>query len=172
MPMLRWICFASLVSLCSVGSLAAEDTLTLLEGQQVTATLAGIDADGNITGQGVPEGLTLDGLRKIETKATAETNAKPAVVLDLIDGGRINAKSITIDNEQFEVTWPLGEPLHFPIDVVRAVRLKPGETSENFDAALAKPSAENKVNHYVAIGTKQKNFRLVFFTTPMPIAVG
>jgi hypothetical protein len=34
---------------------------------------------------------------------------------------------------------------------------------------VVKPSAMSKTNHYVAIGTTQQNFKLVFFQTPFPI---
>jgi hypothetical protein len=143
MPMIRWTLFTTLLSLTLASTSQAADALTLLEGQKVEASVAAIDAEGRITGPDVPADLTVDDLRKIETQAPEAAESKPAVVLDLVDGGRIGATSITIEKEKFQVQWALGEPLSFPIDVVRAVRMRPSTTSENFEAALAKPSAEN-----------------------------
>jgi hypothetical protein len=143
MPIIRWTLFTTLLSLTLASTSQAADALTLLEGQKVEASVAAIDAEGRITGPDVPADLTVDDLRKIETQAPEAAESKPAVVLDLVDGGRIGATSITIEKEKFQVQWALGEPLSFPIDVVRAVRMRPSTTSENFEAALAKPSAEN-----------------------------
>lgn len=148
--MLRRICFISLrlflvfaaVLIGWTSTILAEDTLTLLEGDRVTVTIEAIDADGKISGPQTPANLTLDDLRKIETPTPEATAAKPAVILDLVDGGRIGAESITIAKENFQVKWSLGEPLEFPIDVVRAVRFKPSGESETFEEALTKPSAD------------------------------
>jgi hypothetical protein len=46
---------------------------------------------------------------------------------------------------------------------------KKGKTQVLFGPVI-KPTAVNKVNHYVAIGTKQKNYKLVYFTTPLPVS--
>lgn len=41
-------------------------------------------------------------------------------------------------------------------------------TSQPLFGPINKVSALQKVNHYVAVGSKQQNFKLVFFTTPFP----
>ena len=123
-------------------ALSAE-SLTLLEGQEVAGEIATIDAAGKVTGKDLPDNLDLNGLRKIVREVPAAANDKPGVILELIGGGRLLADSVTIASEKFVVKWSHGEDLLLPIDAVRAVRLKPAGKDDNFDAALAKPSADN-----------------------------
>lgn len=130
-------------SLTLAGATFAADRLILLEGPEATATITSIDGSGKLTGEGVPAGLELDSLRKLQRDVPAANSAKAAVILDLIGGGSIKATSVTIANEKFSINWTLGDELSLPIDAVRAVRLRPDLKDESFTAALAKPSADN-----------------------------
>ncbi len=140
-------CFANLLGLvllaCFTTTSIGAERLVLLGGEESQGVVQGIDADGKVSGQNLPEGLELDGLRKIERVAAVKPNDKPTLVLDLIGGGRLLADSVTIAEEKFVVKWPHGEDASLAIDAVRAVRFKPGVTSDIFEAALAKPSADN-----------------------------
>ncbi len=116
-------------------------TLSLLDGQLINAKSLSL-ASGKLSGDGVPNGLALDDLRRIELSSDQPAADKPAVVVELRGGGRIHGKSVTIGDERCRVEWPLGEPLALGIDVVRAVRLTPEATPAEFDNALSTPAAD------------------------------
>jgi hypothetical protein len=120
---------------------AAEPTLVLLDGQSVAAKSLELAA-GKLTGEGVPEGLTLDDLRRIDVSKDSPSAEKPAVMVELRGGGRVLGKSATIGNDKCQVEWSLGETLALPIDVVRAIRFEPEAAAGEFDKALAAPAAD------------------------------
>jgi hypothetical protein len=114
--------------------------LVLLDGSAAAYQSLEIRAD-KLSGAGVPEGLALDDLRRIELSVGAtRPTEKPAGVAEL-RGGRIWAKQLTIANEKCQIEWNGGPPLSIAVDVVRAVRFD-GVASADFEKALAAPSAE------------------------------
>ncbi|MFN0019343.1 MAG: NPCBM/NEW2 domain-containing protein [Pirellulaceae bacterium] len=115
-------------------------TLTLLSGESKPAKTIGISG-GKLTADGVPS-LPLDDLRQIRL-APSVTDAKPAVFLHLVGGGRIFAKTIAIDDGgQCQVETALAGKLALPLDQVRGIRLEPATASPEFDKALAAPNAD------------------------------
>lgn len=116
-------------------------TLVLLDGESVAVKSLSLAA-GKLAGEGVPERLTLDDLRRIELSSEPSAADKPAVVVELRGGGRILGKSATIGNDKCQIEWSLGERLAIPIDVVRAVRFDPEAAMGEFDKALAAPAAD------------------------------
>ncbi len=114
--------------------------LTLLSGETRQAKSIAISA-GTLTGEGIPQPLPLDDLRQIRI-ATVVPEAKPAVVLHMLGGGRVFAKSVTIVSDECQVESALVGKLTIPLDQVRGVRLEPAVSSPEFDKALAAPSAD------------------------------
>lgn len=112
-----------------------------LDGEQVSGVIASIDSAGKIRGDKLPEGLEIDGLRRIE-RAAAAASPGGGIVLDL-SGGKLFATSVTIGSERCQVAWQFGEKLSLPIDVVRAIRFDPQTKLEAFDEALKSPSPDN-----------------------------
>jgi hypothetical protein len=129
-----------LCAACAVQAWA--DEWTTLEGTTARGQIAAIGADGQVTGEGVPSGLKLDGLRAI-TREVAPVAGAEVLVVELVGGGRIRGASLAMADEKFQIGWALGDKVSLPIDVVRSVRFRPGVVSTEFDAALAKPSADN-----------------------------
>ena len=117
--------------------------LTLLDGKVHSVADLKVE-NGAITGTDLPAGLTLDDLRLITVKSPAlpPVTEKPVVVVDLIGGGSINAKQVTIADDQCTITWSLGEPLKVSIDALRAIRFQPSVVSDEFDKSLAAPAAD------------------------------
>ena len=122
-------------------SVAAAPTLVLLDGQSLAAISLTLTA-GKLTGEGVPEGLTLDDLRRIELSKESPPSDKPAVVVELRGGGRVSGKSVTISDDKCRVEWSIGERLALPLEVVRALRFEPEAAAGEFDKALAAPAAD------------------------------
>lgn len=120
----------------------AADELTSLEGKPLKGTIQAIDADGKLAGENLPEGLTLDMLRRIERSPEA-ARPRTQVVLDLVHGGRLQAEGLSMADEKFRAEWSLGEPVVLPLDVVRTVRFRPSAKNDVFEAALKQPSADN-----------------------------
>jgi NPCBM/NEW2 domain. len=97
-------------------------------------------AAGKLTGEGIAQAIPLDDLRQIGM-APMSPEAKPAVVLHLLGGGKIFAKSITIGGDECQVETALAGKFVIPLDQVRGVRLEPAVASSEFDKALAAPLA-------------------------------
>lgn len=116
-------------------------TLLLLGSKSIKADSLTISA-GKLVGEGVPEGLALDDLRRIDLPTRPAAAASPAVVVDLRGGGRVLGKSAAIGDDACHVEWSLGEKLVLPIDVVRAVRLDPATAHPEFDRAVAAPAPD------------------------------
>ncbi len=126
-------------SLAAVAQQTAVDAgamkLILLDGQTVAAKSLSI-ADGKLSGDGVPAGLSLDDLRRIDLPGPATAAEKSAVVLDLRGGGRVLGKSATIGDDKCLIDWSHGEKLSLAIDVVRAIRFDPATANPEFDKAV------------------------------------
>jgi hypothetical protein len=142
------------VALASVAAIATEDSpgqdppqpstsqLILLDGAAVAFRSLAVQ-DGNLSGDGVPADLTLDDLRRIELPdSDTEATVKPDVMVDLRGGGRVRAQNVTIANDKCRLEWTSGEPLSFPTDDVRAIRLDPATAHAEFEKALSTPSAD------------------------------
>jgi len=114
--------------------------LILLDGAAVPFQSLEIAA-GKLSGDGVPAGLTLDDLRRIDV-APPTAAAAPAAVIELRGGGMLMAKGLTLADDKCRIEWSVAEPLTLPIDVVRAIRLEPATASPEFIKALQTPSAE------------------------------
>ncbi|MDX1944115.1 MAG: NPCBM/NEW2 domain-containing protein, partial [Pirellulaceae bacterium] len=117
--------------------------LVLLDGKSIPFQSLAISGQ-ELSGAGVPAGLTLDDLRRIELAPKSPTAVeKPAVSVQLRGGGLILGQAATIADDQCIVAWSHGPPLKLPIDVVRAIRFEPATEYAEFDKAVAAPSAES-----------------------------
>lgn len=114
-------------------------SLTLLGGESLIAQSLSISA-GKLSGEGVPVPLTLDDLRQIRI-ATPIPDSRPAVILDLLGGGRFFAKTIVIGSDECQVETLLAGKLSIPLDQVRGMRLETTANAE-YDKALSAPSAD------------------------------
>ena len=120
-----------------------KETLFLLDDEQISAVVARIDSDGVITGSGVPEGLTLDWLRRIERPVeVVERPDRAVVTIHLAGGGRISAQWFSLAKERCLVEWRFGKDLDLPIDAIRSVVLEAGDVPQNVRDAIDAPSAE------------------------------
>ena len=138
-------CLAAAAAVLAVAVAAQEPgdstSLVLLDGRTLKASSLAISA-GKLAGEGVPEGLSLDDLRRIDLSGAAAPVQNAAVVLDLRGGGRVLGKTATIGDDTCRLEWSHGEKLTLPIDVVRAVRLDPATPHPEFDKAVAAPAAD------------------------------
>lgn len=145
--------------------------LTLLSGESRPTKAIGITA-GKLTGEGISEPLSLDEVRQIRFAPSA-SEAKPAVVLHLLGGGKVFAKSVTVASDQCQVETSLAGKLTIPLDQVRGMRLEPAAPNVVFDKTLAAPSAdqdrlfikfEDKVDSvagiFKSLGDKEFQFEL------------
>ncbi len=117
--------------------------VTLLDGKVITAPNLKVVA-GVLTADGLPSGTTLDDLQLIQLSSAPipPPLEKPAVVVELVGGGNVCAKQVTIADDQCTITWAYGDALKVPIDAIRAVRLQPAVESEEFNKSLAAPAAD------------------------------
>lgn len=98
-------------------------------------------ASGKLSGDGIDQPIPMDDLRQIRL-GVVTSDAKPAVVLHLLGGGKVLARSFTVAGDQCDVETALAGKLTIPLDQVRGVRLEPAVASPEFDKALAAPSAD------------------------------
>jgi len=137
-----------MVAVAAAASLRAQTTakgasqLVMLDGTAAAFQSLAI-SDEKLSGDGVPEKLTLDDLRRIEIRGAS--GAPPAgswLIVELRGGGKIFATSVSIDNEKCRLDWKGGEQLLLAIDLVRAIRFDSAISNADFDKAAATPSAE------------------------------
>ena len=118
-------------------------SLTLLDGGSAPLQSLSI-SKGKLIGPGLPAGLTLDDLRRISLAAPGERSAaKPAMIVQLVGGGRVLGKGVRVAANECVIDWDAGAPLKIPIDKVRWVRLDTMAPNAEFDKAVAAPAAEN-----------------------------
>lgn len=67
-----------------------------LDGQRLTMTIDEVDEDGKIVGENVPDGLTIDQVRSIETQRQVRSPEAGSIQVMLPAGGSIYAKSISV----------------------------------------------------------------------------
>lgn len=117
--------------------------ITLLDGKVIATPNLKIAA-GQLTADGLPTGTTLDDLQLIQLSAAPipPPLEKPAVIVELVGGGMVSAKQVTLADDQCTITWAHGDPLKVPIDAIRALRLQPEVESDEFDKSLAAPAAD------------------------------
>ncbi len=117
---------------------APRDRLVLVDGTTVAGTIASIGRDGTIALDGLEQRYALDGLRRIERVAGGATGTDDdaEAVLELAEGGRLLAQRLAIGDEACQLAWPHGR-LSVPLDAVRAIRFRPGQTRPDFQAAFA-----------------------------------
>ncbi len=70
--------------------------VTTIDGQQITTTIEQIASDGKITGDNIPEGLTVDQVRSIEMPRQATPPNGQAIRVILPAGGRMFAESVSV----------------------------------------------------------------------------
>ncbi|WP_254513542.1 NPCBM/NEW2 domain-containing protein [Anatilimnocola floriformis] len=117
--------------------------ITLLDGKTVATPNLSVAA-GAVSGTDIPAGTTLDDLQLIQLTAAPVLPPleKPAIIVDLVGGGSIGAKQVTLADDQCIITWAGGDPLKVSIDALRAIRLQPTIDSEEFNKSLAAPAAD------------------------------
>lgn len=141
--------FVPLLILCAAGvstaDLRAQDRLVLLDGSTVEGAVQQIDQAGRITGQGLPEGLTVDGLRRIETPTVSEP-ADYALFVELAGGGTLGLTKFSMDEQlDCHLAGPLFVELKVPIDALRAVRFAAGRPEASFAEAVGEKRAKDRI---------------------------
>jgi hypothetical protein len=126
-------------------------TLTKLSGESLSTSALSI-ADGKLTGPGLPTGIALDDLRKIEVAAVDSASQKPIVAIELRGGGRLEGKSVTLADDACQLAWTFGPALSIPIDAIRAIRFDPSAASPEFDKAIAAPSPDSDRIYFLVEG--------------------
>lgn len=146
----------SLLVLAVAPALAAAqqptERLVLLDGTAVEGTVSGIDANGAVVGAGLPEGLKLDGLRRVERLLIPPNDTvKSDLLVDIVGGGQVAATKFSVDGEQIcHLQHPLLADFNLPLDAVRSVRFSSAKTPPAFDKALRETSEDDRV--FVKVG--------------------
>ncbi len=117
-------------------------TLVRLDGQSVSATIKGIDAKGQISGDGLDAPLNISDLRQLTRNLPKQTGDAP-LRIELVGGGVLWCSDLKLGNDQFEITWQQDQTLKLPIEAVLAIRFQPKKVDAGFKAALANRSDEN-----------------------------
>jgi NPCBM/NEW2 domain-containing protein len=120
----------------------AEAKLVLLDGTSVPFRSLGMEG-GKLTGDGIPAGTTLDDLRRIELPGAAVLAApKSTLLVELVGGGRVRARDVSIASEKCQLVWNGGEPFTLSVDLLRAIHFDPATSNADFEKAVRAPSAE------------------------------
>src|SRR5688500_14986360 len=93
-------CLAA-IALAQAPARLTQPQLVLLDGQAVAIQSLTITM-GKLSGEGVPDGLTLDDLRRIDLPVPpgAGVGEKPSVVVELRAGGKVLAKNVSLADDK------------------------------------------------------------------------
>jgi len=129
---------------------SAQDRLVLLDGTIVEGAVEAINQEGQVSGKNIPKGITVDGLRRIDTPAEVAP-VERAISARLLGGGELPLTKFTIDEVQkcHLHNAAVGE-IVLPIDAMRAVRFRDGEAEASFAEAMKERHDEDRV--FVKLG--------------------
>ncbi len=116
-----------------------EVAITQIDGSRIVAKLDSIGPDGGLQGQGIPSGLTLSDLLRIErTDETADSidSSDFPITVELANGSRIAARHATLKSETVRFESRL-DTLELPLQHFRALIWRP---SPMIAEQLANPS--------------------------------
>ena len=122
----------------------AADRVGLLDGSVVAkGSVVAIDRNGQLTVTGSDSKVDLQGLRRIERPAVAQTPITGGYIVRFQGGGFLKATAVSVEDEICQVDWTFGQGLKLPIDMVRAIQMAPTRNPkkqpkgiENFDQAI------------------------------------
>lgn len=125
----------------------AGDELELLEGEKHVGPVAQIRADGAVLGANIPAPLTLDGVRRYvrtvkKPSASDRSAVKFSVTVDLVGGGRVAGRAVTLADERLAVETLEDAVWSLPIDLVRGVRYGVDKPSVTYSQALERPPVD------------------------------
>jgi hypothetical protein len=95
--------------------------LSTLDGQQFKGTVETIDAQGNLAGDGLPKGLQLSEVVRIDLPGRARpTTSTREIWLQLVNGSTVAVKALGLKGETLEFESAIGLD-SLPLQVVRAI---------------------------------------------------
>jgi hypothetical protein len=126
-----WLFAGCLFALSAAGPAQDQDQLVQLDGRVKAARVTGIHGGGNAGGRvelAGPAGETVDlyTLPRIE-RPTKPVAAQPAAEVQLVGGGELFARQVTLNDSRFRILWGAADtvrPLELPMERVRAVRFR------------------------------------------------
>ncbi|MFK7766557.1 MAG: NPCBM/NEW2 domain-containing protein [Mariniblastus sp.] len=133
-------CFIFVSTMSASAQELGKCSIDLLDGTTVEATVASIDAAGNVTGPDVPGGLKLQDVLAVTTeRAIEKSSGEGAVSIITLEGGRIAARNLKLGDEKLVFDSQAGIQ-SLPLQALRAIVWSKSSTVEN---AIRQPSKEN-----------------------------
>ena len=97
-----------------------EVNVQLINGKSFNGSIESIDQQGQIAGQGIPQGLNVADLLSIKTKRTVSKTASKVVVYPA-GGGEIFANQLALSDESLTCQGTDGGEIQLPLQSIRAV---------------------------------------------------
>ena len=104
--------------------LLAEDRLVPLDGRAYGSEVTGIDDQGAVAVKGGKAPVPLQGLIRIDRKIKAQPDKKSGIVVHLIDGTEIRARSVAGADSVCSVEWAYGKGWKLPFSSIHAIHFK------------------------------------------------
>ncbi len=144
---LKWIAVALLA--LAPATLPAQQTTTpaspvvvLLDGQEVAAESIELH-DGELSGKGLENALSLDKIRQIRVRPPAVRQTAPTGIrVGLAGEGQLTVSQVTIADDNCTVASQAAGKLELPIDVVRSIAFDSAKLPADYHKALETPSAD------------------------------
>ena len=135
-------CLGQLVIQTSYAQDMGKCSVTLLDGKTVEGTISGIDAEGIITGNGLPAGIKLQDILSVETTKKANASTEEGIVTIVpLEGGMLKVRNVLLADEKltFDTQTGIGS---MPLQTVRAIVWA---NANSVKQAIAKPSTGNDI---------------------------
>ena len=119
-----------LISICGflTSSVFADNTIDLVDGTQVVATIQTVAADGTLKGTGVPEGTKLENIVSYQTDTQVIAGGTTEVLI--VGQGKLFTTSIAIADSTAMLTSSDGSPMEVPLDLIGGIVFKRTELVE------------------------------------------
>ena len=116
-----------------------QSVIQLVNGTSIEGSIVSVDADGNVVGSSIPEGLNLLDILAVRTARKARPIAENSVLIHVVGGGQIRVGSAAMADEK--ITFRSGSGVtELPLQATRAVVWS---SSDLVESALKQPSKEN-----------------------------
>lgn len=117
-----------------------EASVQLIDGSSFKGNIESIDQQGNVAGQGIPEGFNIADVLSLKTERSVLKTASKVTIYP-VGGGEILASQMALADETLTCQSSLGDgEIQLPLQAVRAVVWT---SSQGVESAVSSPSKDN-----------------------------
>ena len=127
--------------------------LTMLDGSQRTAEIQAISPSALVLNGGQTH--RLEDLRRIELRPVPKSSRAAGVVVDLFDGGRLLADTVSVADEICTVTGVTARDLILPLEAIETIRLQPKQVDDQMTRSFSEGDGQDDRLYVMVDGNQE-----------------